>query len=181
MEDGSLGIDVADHLEDVFEIERRAQLAMAHGAAGGEGHFTVLQMETRGGKAIEIAGMIVVEVGDDHVGDAIGLDADEAQGIDWMANPFTAAANGGFVGEAGVEDEGGVAAARDPDEIVEVGGEFVRIGGNEIFLRMAVAEMAVTNSEKFKWFDRHGSLSTIDRMLSFLAAKDESWCRERQL
>lgn len=75
-----------------------------------------------------------------------------------MANPFAAAALGGFVGEAGVKDECGIIAVRDPDEIVEIGGEFVRVGGNEIFLWIAVAEMAVTNGEKFKRFDGHANL-----------------------
>lgn len=94
-------------------------------------------------------------MGDDHVRDAIGIDADKAQGIDGMTKPFAATADGGFIGEAGIENECAIGAAGYPDEIVEVGGEFVRVGGDEIFARMAIAEMAVANGEKFEWFDRH--------------------------
>lgn len=75
VEDGSFGIDVADHLKNVFEVKGSAEFAVAHIAAGGESHFPVLQMEAGGGKAVEIAGVVVVEMGDDHVGDAIGIDA----------------------------------------------------------------------------------------------------------
>ena len=38
-------------------------------------HLAILQMEARVGKAIEIAGMVVMQVGDDNVADRIGLDA----------------------------------------------------------------------------------------------------------
>ncbi len=155
VECGALGIDVADHLKDVFEIERRTQHAMTHRAAGGERHLAILKMKARQREAVEIAGVIVMEMGDNDVGDAFGIDADEAQGIDGVAKPFAAAAISCFLGEAGVEDERAVRAARDPDEVVEVGGEFVRVGGDEILGRIAIAEMAVPNREHFKWFDRH--------------------------
>jgi hypothetical protein len=155
-------VNVADHLEHVFEIEGRAERAVAHGASGGEGHFAILQMEARGREAVKIAGVVVMEVGDDYVRDAVGIGADEAQRIDWMAQPFATASNGGFIGEAGIEDERGIAAARDPYEIVEIGGELVRIGGDEIFLRMPIAKMAVANGENLEWIDRHARLSAMD-------------------
>lgn len=159
VEDGSFRIDVTDHLQDVFEVERRAEFAMGHQAAGGEGHFAILKMKAGDGKAVEIAGVVVVEMRDDYFGDAIGIDADEAQGIDGMAKPFALAADGRFIGEAGVEDKGGIGATCDPDEVVEVGGGFVRIGGDEIVLRMAIAEVAIANGKQFEWFDGHASLT----------------------
>ncbi len=152
------GVDVANHLEDVVEIKGRSKLAMAHGAAGGERHLAILQMEARLGEAIEIAGVVVMEVRDDHVRNAIGIDADKPQRIDRVTNPFAAAANGCFVGEASIKHEGGIAAARDPDEVVEVGGELVRIGGDEIFARVAISKMAVADGEDFKRFDGQASL-----------------------
>lgn len=161
VEDGSFRINMADHLENVFEIERRTKFAMAHGAAGGEGHFAILQMKTRDREAVEIAGVVVMKMRDDYVHDAIGIEADEAQGIDWMANPVTAAANGGFVSEAGIEDEGAIAAPCNPDEVIEIRGKLVRVGGDKIFLWVPIAKMAVTNGEKLKWFDGHASLSAI--------------------
>lgn len=157
VKDGALGVDVADHLENVFKIEGGAKLAMAHRAARGESHFAILQMKTSKRKAIEIASVVVMEVRDNYVGNAIGIDADEAQRIDRVSKRFAAAANGRFVGEAGIEHEGGISAPSDPDEIVEVGCEFVRIGGNEVLLWVAVAKVAVADGEDFKWFDGHAS------------------------
>jgi len=162
VEDGFFFVNVANHLEHVFEVEGRAKRLMGHGATRGERHFPILQVETRGGEAVEIAGVVVMEVGDDHVRNAVGIDADEAQRIDRMAQPFAAAPNGGFVGKAGVEDKSGIAAPRHPDEIIEIGGELVRIGGDEIFVRVPIAKMAVANGEKFEWIDRHARLFEMD-------------------
>lgn len=112
---------------------------MAHGAAGGERHLAILQMEARIGETIEIAGVVVMEMSDDYIGNAIRIDADKTQRIDGVTNPFAAAANGCFVGEAGVKNERSIAAARHPDEVIEVGGELMGIGRDEIFVRVAIA------------------------------------------
>ncbi len=159
VEDRFFRIDVTNHFEHVFQVKRRAKLSMAHRASRGEGHFAILQMKVRRREAIEITGVIVMKMGDDYVRDAIRIDADQSQGIDGMAKRLAASANGSFVGESGVEYERGISAARHPNEVVEIGGRFMRIGGDEIVVRTPVAKMSVANRENFEWFDRHASLS----------------------
>ena len=58
------------------------QHAVAHAAPGRVAHLAVLQMEPRVGEAIEIAGVVVVQMGDDDVLDRVGLDAETRQRID---------------------------------------------------------------------------------------------------
>jgi hypothetical protein len=75
-----------------------------------------------------------------------------------MSNRFATAANGCFVREASIEREDGISSACDPDEVIEIGREFMRVGGNKIFLRMTVAKVTVADSEYFERFDGHASL-----------------------
>ena len=54
----------------------------AHRPAGAEGHFGILDMEARVGKQAEAAGMIVMQVGEDHVLDRDRIDTGVAQPLD---------------------------------------------------------------------------------------------------
>src|SRR5665213_1233598 len=107
---------------------------------------------TRGGKSIEIAGMIVMQMGQDDVGDFIRVDVDQPQRVHWTAQMLALAADGRFFGESGVHHEHAIAAAHYPDEIVQVGPVLVRIGQYVALPRMAISQMAVTNRKNFEWF-----------------------------
>src|SRR4030088_228767 len=67
--------DVADHHRDVLHRKRMSQRAEANAAPGGVAHLAVLQMKPRLGKAVEIAGVVEMQMGDDDVLDAVGVDA----------------------------------------------------------------------------------------------------------
>ena len=49
-----------------------------HVPPGGKGHFTILQVKIRFRELVEIADVVVMKVGDDHVLDGFGVDADKA-------------------------------------------------------------------------------------------------------
>ncbi len=130
---------------------------MAHAAAGGESHLAILEMKAGARQKVEISGVVVMEMREDHAGDIRGIDIEQAQRFDRAAQPFALASIGGLFAKARVDQERAVAAARDPDEIIEVGGELVRIGEDEILGRMPVAEMRVAYRENFKRFCLHDS------------------------
>ena len=67
MEGDALAIDMAHHQRDMFDRERMPQQAVAHAAPGRVAHLAILQMEPRIGEAIEIAGVVVMQMGDDDV------------------------------------------------------------------------------------------------------------------
>src|SRR5207249_6107696 len=70
IERDALAIDMAHHLRDVLDRERMSQQAVAHAAAGRVNHLALLEMEARIRKAIEIASMIVMQMGHDNVANA---------------------------------------------------------------------------------------------------------------
>ena len=78
VEDDALGEDVAHHADHVVDLERRLDLGVEHVAPGGEGHFTILQVKIRFRELVKIADVVVMKVGDDHVLDGFGVDADKA-------------------------------------------------------------------------------------------------------
>ena len=72
MEGDALAIDVAHHRRDMLDRKRMPQHAIAHAAPGRVAHLAVLQMEPRVGEAIEIAGVVVMQMRDDDVLDRVG-------------------------------------------------------------------------------------------------------------
>ena len=58
---------------------------------GGVAHLAILQMEAGVGKAIEIARMVIMQVGDDNVADRIGLDTKTGERIDRIERQFAGA------------------------------------------------------------------------------------------
>ena len=73
------GENLAHHSNDVLDLERQAQRPMAHAASGGVGHFAVLQMIARLREQIVVAAMVVMQVADDDVFDAVGRDAERSE------------------------------------------------------------------------------------------------------
>ena len=76
--------------------------------------------------------MVVVHVGDDHVGDLARIDPDGAQAVPGAAQKLALAPLGHLRVEAGVEDEGRVAAHDRPDEIVQRHRAVVRVAADEV-------------------------------------------------
>ena len=53
--------------------------------ARGVGHLALLQMEAGIGKFVEVADMIVVHVGEDHIAHGAGLEPQQHQAVDGTA------------------------------------------------------------------------------------------------
>ena len=96
-------------------------------------------MKARLGKAIEIADVIVVEVGDDDVLDVAGAEAKELERVNWIAQIGALAPSGHFLGEPAVDDEPALVADREPAEVVHGHRPVVRIAADEIVLSAALA------------------------------------------
>ena len=109
MKGDALAVDVTHHQRHVIRRERMPQCAVAHAAPGGVAHLAVLQMKPRVGEAVEIAGVVVMQMGDDHVLDVVSLDPEGIKRIDRIEREL-AAARLRFLGvETGIDQD--VAAA----------------------------------------------------------------------
>jgi hypothetical protein len=82
MEGDALAIDMAHHRGDVLDRKRMPQHAVAHAAPGRVAHLAFLQMKPRVREAIEIAGVVVMQMGDDDVLDGVGGNAEIRQRVD---------------------------------------------------------------------------------------------------
>ena len=114
-----------------------AQQAVAHASPGGEAHFTVLQMEPRLGEAIEIARVIVMQMGDDHVANAVGADAEIFERIGGIDHQCAGALARGDRIESGIDQNIAVTATDQPDEIIEVRSLVVNIRCQIVLMRLA--------------------------------------------
>src|SRR5689334_14925022 len=120
MERDSLAIDMAHHLRDMLDRERMTQQAVAHAAPGRIRHFPVLQMKSRIRETVEIACVVVMQMGDDDILDISSLDAKARERIDRIERQL-APADLRLIGvEAGIDQDVAAAAANQPDEVIEV-------------------------------------------------------------
>ena len=111
--------DVSHHADHVIDIERADDSGIEHVPPGGEGHFLVLEVEDRLGKLIEIADVVVMEVGDDHVLDGGRVDTDGGQAFRRATDMVAAPGFCRFGIEAGIDNEGAGLRDRRPDEIID--------------------------------------------------------------
>ena len=112
--------------------------AVAHAAPGRVAHLAVLQMEARVREAVEIAGVVVMQVSDDDVADRLRGHAKTFQRIDRIQRQLAGAQGRLFGVEAGIHQDVAASPADQPDEIIEIlGGGLVRIGHQEVQMRGA--------------------------------------------
>lgn len=156
MEGDALVIDVAHHQRDIFGREGMPQQPVAHAAAGGIGHLAVLQMETGIRKAIQIAGVVVVQMRYHHVADRFRPNAEFSQRIRRIdVEGATARFRRGGV-EAGIDQNVAAVAAHQPDEVIEIGRRrLVRVGRQEIHGRRPLGHGRVADGVDFIGL-RHG-------------------------
>ena len=64
---------------DVLDLEGMRQPRIAHVAPGGVGQLALLEMKARVRKAVEIADMVVMQMGEDDILDRVGIDAEQGQ------------------------------------------------------------------------------------------------------
>ena len=138
MKGDALAIDMAHHQRDMLDRKRMPEHAGAHAAPGRVAHLAILQMEPRMRKTVEIAGVIVMQMADDNVPDAVGLDAKAFQRIDRIERELAISQSRLFGVEAGIDQDVAAAAPDQPDEIVEIlRGGLMRIRNEKIQVRRA--------------------------------------------
>ena len=139
VKDDSPAIVEPNHADHVLDLERVRQERMRHVLSGREGEFGLLKMKARLGKSIEVADVIVVEVGDDDVFDVGGAHPQEFERINGIAQVGALALSRHFLGEAAVDDEAALVADREPAEVIHGHRPVMRIAADEIVLPAALA------------------------------------------
>ena len=118
MESDAARVDVPDHLTDMLCRERHLQGRMAHARAGSKRHFGGLQVELRLGKRLQPAGVIVMQMGDDHRGHIRCINPEIGEHPGRVREDRTVAALTFARIIAGIDHNRTVFIADDPDEIV---------------------------------------------------------------
>ncbi len=149
MEADAALIDLADETDDVLDGIGLAERAVRHVAPGGVGHLLVLDMEVRLGEEVEIADMVVVEMGQDDVLDDDGVDVEEAQPVGRVAQELALAVTRGLGVEAEIDDEAALGPARQPDVEIERHRPVMRVAADEVEIGIALAMMRVFDGEEF--------------------------------
>ena len=109
------------------------QGAEAHAASGGVAHFTILQMEPRVRKQVEVAGVVIMQMGDDDIVDRFRLNFKTRQRLRRIERKLAVSQDRFFRIEPGIDQDFTTAAPDQPHKIVEVGGRgLVRVGRDEI-------------------------------------------------
>src|ERR1700743_2203524 len=107
--------------------------AEAHEAAGGVAHLTLLKVEARLREQVEIAGVVIMQMGDDDVTNSVRADAKARQSLRRVELDLAVSHRGLFGIETGIDEDIAAAAADQPDEIVEIGGRrLVRVRRDEV-------------------------------------------------
>ena len=125
-------VDGPDELGDVVARERVAERGSGHVPAGGVRHLTVLDMEAGPGELLEPADVVVVEVGEDHIGDLVRVHAHGRQRLARRAHETASPAVRVVLAEPGVDDPRRLRGHRHPDEVVHRHRHVVRIAAEEV-------------------------------------------------
>ena len=126
----------ADH---VLDLERMGEERMAHVMPGRVVQLGLLQMKLRLGKAVEGADVVVVHVGQDHVGDRVAVEPDHRQRLGRAAQMPPAARGGDLGGKAGVDHKAALGPDRRPDEIIHRHRPVMRVAADEMVAAARVA------------------------------------------
>jgi hypothetical protein len=122
----------ANELGHVIDGEAVVQRRAGHVATGREGHLPVLDVEARRREVTDAPGVVVVQVGDDHVGDGGGVDPDRRQRLGRRSEQAPAPARRVGFAEPGVHHPRGVVADRHPHEVVHRHGRVVGVAADEV-------------------------------------------------
>ncbi len=163
MKNGAAAVDFSHHLERILQIVRFAQEMVAHAAARSRiGHLAILNVKACGRKAIEIPGVVVMQMSQDHIRDFVRIDVEQPQRFYRAAQMLALAAYSRFLRESGIDNEQAIAAAHHPDEIIEIRPELVRIGQDKALAGMAIPKMTVANGKYFERFHSSRSIIIMD-------------------
>ena len=129
-------------------IERCAKGGVAHASASAIRYFPVLEMIAGIREQGVVAGMVVMEVADDDVGDLFGIDVDRSQSFGNRFDDGAPALGRHSRIEAGVHDKGAVRPFDHPDEVGERLVGVVRIAADVVFVLRSIV-MRVTDGVDF--------------------------------
>jgi hypothetical protein len=142
--------DVADHQRHMLRRIWMAQAAEAHAAPGGEAHLAILQMKSRIRKQIEIAGMVVMQMGNDDIPDGVGTHTEARQCIHRIKRELAVSKSRFHRVEPGVDQNIAAMPADQPDEIIEVRSRgLVGIRREVIHMRRARRHRRITQRVDF--------------------------------
>ena len=97
---------------------------------------------------MEITGVVVMEMRNDHVPDHVGLDADELERLHWAAQELPPAFGCGLFGEAGIDDNAALGRDCHPHEIIHRHRGVMRVAHYEMIPAHGVAGR-VSNRKDF--------------------------------
>ena len=138
MKRDALAEHVAHHQGHMLHRERMPQRSETHAPPGGVAHLAILQVKPRVRKQIKIAGVVVMQMGNDDVLDLVRLDTEPGQRFDGIERQLAIAQSRFRRIESGIDQDIAAAATDQPDEIIEVlRGGLMRIGHHEIQVRGA--------------------------------------------
>src|SRR4051812_42811673 len=143
------------HPADVLDLEGMRQPLIAHVTPGGISQFALLKMKSRRREAVEIADMVVVQMGEDHILDAIGVDAERTERLHRAAQEGALALLRCLRIEAGIDDEGSACTPRHPDEIVHRHRPVMRIAADEMLAPPRLARR-ITDGKELVFLFGHG-------------------------
>ena len=97
-------------------------------------HLRLLQVEAGLGEFMEVANVIIVHVGEDHILDPGGVAAQQSEGIDGVSLQLAAALAAAFGGEADIDDDLAVCVLGEPDEVVHRHRTVMRVAADEVLM-----------------------------------------------
>src|SRR5689334_12352911 len=124
---------------DVFDLERMRQPRISHKASRGIRKLALLEMEARIRKPVEIAHMIVMQMGEDDILDRGCIDAKHAERLHRTAEERPLPPGSYFRVEARVDDERTASPSCQPHEIVHWHRAVVRIAADEVLAPPRIA------------------------------------------
>ena len=127
----------------------------------------LLEMKRRGREAVECANMVVMHVGQDHVGDRVAVESDQRQCLGGAAQVPPAARRCDFGSEAGVDYKTTLSTNSGPDEIVHRHRAVMRIAADEMIGTPGVALGIADRIELvFGEMAVRGAVSSVGRVRS---------------
>ena len=111
-------------------------------------HLRLLQMEARFRKAMKVADMVVMQMRQDDISDLIGVDINQLERIDRIAQERALALGRNLRGEAAIDDVGLFRRHRGPQEIIHRHRAVMRIAADEMIAPLRLAR-GVADGEQF--------------------------------
>ena len=158
-------------MHDILDVIGKPGDVVAHRATGGISDFGVLNMHPCIGKPVETSGVVVVQMGQDHIANRVRGQADLREGLRRFDVDRTATFSPGAVPITGVDQHCPFAAARDPDEEIQRHRPVVHVAPQEVFVHPTFwhprvpqgVDLPYSRRSGADWqcgvgFDRHGVL-----------------------